>query len=114
MRFHHVPVQVPQPGVVRVQWRGRKVLKVLQSHVTIRPKRHTGHGHDDSSAADNRAAASDDREDQIIKLIEQGDRISAIRTARELYGTTLTEAHAFVDELTENRAQAEPISTPHV
>lgn len=112
MRFHHVPVQVPQQGVVRVEWRGRKVLKALKAHLTIRPKRHTGHGH--ASAVDDRAAVSDDREDQIIKLIEQGNRIAAIRTVRSLYGTSLTEARTFVDDLTQDRTKPELVTQSRV
>ena len=34
--------------------------------------------------------------------------IAAIRTVRSLYSISLTEAHTFVDDLTQNRAQPEP------
>ena len=67
-------------------WRGRKVLKALEHHLTIRPKRHTGHGHDDTDAL---PAAADNREEQITTLIKQGNRIAAIRTTRILNSTSL-------------------------
>ncbi len=97
-RFHHVPVQVPEPGVVRVEWRGRGMIKALQNRVPIRPRRRTGCGCGDSPGGD-------DVDGQIIDLIEQGRRMAAIRTVRHRYRMSLTEARDFVDDLVQGQAQ---------
>ena len=98
MRFHHAPVQVPEPGVVRVEWRGSKMLKALQSQVTVRPQRRTGVGHDDTDTPI-------DFDAQIISMIEQGEHMPAVRTARHHYGMSLSEARDFVDDLAQSRSE---------
>ena len=41
-----------------------------------------------------------EREDHILALAGAGDRIAAIKAAREVYDCNLTEARRLVDELT--------------
>ncbi len=103
-RFHHNPGQVPEPGVVRVEWRGRRMLRALRRYVAVRPARRTGHGCD---------AAGEDLDTQIIKLIEQGRRMPAIRTVRRRYGMSLTQATEFVDDLVQGRVETSEESPPH-
>ncbi len=98
IRFHHVPMQVPEPGVIRIEWRGRGMLKALRGKVKICPPRRTGRGIED-------AADGDDRDGLILKLIEQGSRMAAIRTVRGHYGVSLTEARGFVDDLSQEQTK---------
>jgi len=100
-RFHHVPVQVPEPGVIRVEWRGRGMLKALQTKIEILPTRRTGCGIED-------ATDESDTDSQIVKLIEQGQHMAAIRTVHSHYGMSLAEAKDFVDDLAQKQTQ-EPI-----
>ncbi len=94
-RFHDVPVRVPTPDVIRVEWRGGSMLKVLKPHIAIRPTLRIGHGYDQPSK---------DADDRITELVEQGDPMGATRLARRSYGMSLTEAQAFVSDLTNQLA----------
>lgn len=99
MRFHHAPVLVPEPGLIRVEWRGNRMLKALRSHLTVRPTRRTGEGYDVDSTRD-------DWDAHILKLIEEGQHMPAIRTVRRHYGMSLKQARAFVDDLAQGRSQS--------
>lgn len=92
-RFHHVPVRVPEPGLIRVEWRGRGMLAALRHRADLLPTRRTGHGHSDTDRQKL-------QEDEIVSLAEQGCTIDAVKLARERYNLSLTDARQFVDELT--------------
>ncbi len=105
IRFHHVPVQVPEPGVIRIEWRGRRMLKALRSKVEIASTVRRGHEIADTPA-------KDDRDGLILRLIEQGDRMAAIRTVRGHYGMSLAEARRFVDDLAQGQAKVSVSADP--
>ena len=96
MKFYDVPVQVPGPSVVRVEWRGRKMLKALRPLVTILPKRRVIPGYDDAPARRTHTPSADRHKKQIVKLIQQVDRAAAIRAAQDPGDTQSSEADSFV------------------
>lgn len=94
-RTNHAPVQVPEPGVIHVDWGGRRMLRALERDVEIVPRRDVGLG-----AASERAES----EDAILELVERGALIEAVKLTRETYGVGMTEARAFVDSLSDRAA----------
>ncbi len=97
-RFHHRPVWVAEPGLIRVDWRGPGMLRAMPPQVAIEPTAKTG---DISGTSEERGRA----DDRIVELIEQGQRMSAIRLIRRQYHLSLRDAREFVDELTSRTAQ---------
>ncbi len=108
-KYHVYPVSV-DGKTIRVQWRSAAfrlapgianiVADLDQRGVKILPTKR--------ERVDLRATAVQNRENQeagIIRMVQAGDRISAVRLARQLYGFDLTEAVEFVDELAENEPE---------
>lgn len=102
-RFHHVPVWVSGSGVVRVEWRGRGMLRSFPGSVSIGPVERTGVGYE-GDGGESRL------EEQIIELMEQGRRMGAVKLIRRRYAMNLTQATRFADELAGRLA--EPASAP--
>lgn len=112
MRFHDTPVQVPEPGVVRVEWRGRKMLRALRRYVTIRPKRLVTQPCDDKPVRRTSARSADHHKKQIVKLIQQVNCVADIQKAQDPNDTSPTEAASFVDDPVQNRTQPVPSRAP--
>jgi ribosomal protein L7/L12 len=85
--------------MVQVRWNGirpspKKAIQYLSRHlrvaaadstkVDLTPRSNPGPGEEDA---------------KILKLARSGDRIGAVNLARRIYGSTLTEAVAFVEKL---------------
>ena len=93
-KFHHVPVLVPEAGIIRVEWRGRRMLNALSPSVEIAPTRRVGYGYDDDKGLEAR----------IIEMVERGLRLEAIKLVRCRYRMPLAAAEDFVDGLAGNLA----------
>lgn len=100
-KFHHYPVALPEPDLVRILWSGPRsrvrpglgrILRLLSERVPLeegsRIKRSI------PEASEGRAL-----DDYIVELIETGDRIGAVKLVRLRYGYGLEKARIFVDEL---------------
>ena len=94
----HYPVQVSNEGLVRIEWSVRPRLSrfiadmspYLQTVPAVR------------SSVDYRQAAGFTRKEQeeiLLELLEAGDRIGAVRSAKHLYGFDTTRAVQFLEEL---------------
>lgn len=92
-RAHHVPVMVPAEGVVRVEWRGKRLLALLPSFVERLPQVRVRVGECGGRPADVRDAARE--------LAQRGDRLAAVALVRERLGVGLGEAVRLVDALDE-------------
>ncbi len=90
-RAHHVPVFVAEPGVLRVEWRGKRLLDALPAHVERLSERVVRFGEQRSSGRATR--------EEVAALARRGDRMSAVELLRESEGIGLTEAVRLVDEL---------------
>jgi len=96
-RAHHRPVFVARPGRIRVEWRGKRMLRVLaQSGVAILPPR--------TEAGPWGPVPREAVDDRIVELLERGERIEAILLLRDTHGMTLAEAKAFVEDLSDRAA----------
>ena len=93
IRFKDVPVVVAEPGVILVDWRGRGMLRALESRVKIASdrKRRIGATPEGPGTLD----------DEIVQLVERGETMAAIEAVRKRYGMDLTEARTFIEELGE-------------
>jgi hypothetical protein len=97
----HCPVQVTREGFVRIQWDVRpglvKFIEEISAQVPII--------HPARSRVDYRSLNHGTRKEQenaLQNLIAIGDRLTAIRLIRQLYGYDLTQATQFFDDLSEN------------
>jgi hypothetical protein len=87
MRFGHVPVFVPAPGIVRLDWLGRGLLRALEAHTTAA----------EPLELDLRAEPDLDR--RLADLVRRGDRVRAIALAQREQGLSLLAAREHVDAL---------------
>ena len=91
-RFNHYPVTITRDGRLRVAMRRPEaVCRTLSGVVPVR-------GETRQERRFERLGATE-REDHVLDLLLAGDRIGAIKAAREVYGCDLTEAKRLVDEL---------------
>ena len=98
------PVEALPGGIVQLRWRGSggfgispsagKAIEYLGRHVKIAPAESTKL---DLTHRGNLSPAEADA--RILKLAKSGDRIAAAELTRQIYGSTLTEAVAFVEKL---------------
>lgn len=100
-RFHHVPVRVAEPGVLRVNWRGRKMLETLRPFITIDPPKRTGLGYN---------LDKENLNERIAALLERGEVLAATKMARDGYQISLKDARDFVRDLSVHMAQ--PLEKP--
>jgi hypothetical protein len=97
-RYRHVPVRMPSPGRLEIEWavvpRADSLLALLSSH---------GVPTDTVDATQDYAHLEtldrNEQEKRLLELVEQGNTIAAIRIARQLYGWDLTRAKNFIDGL---------------
>lgn len=84
-RANHVPVLAPSPGVVQLDWRGRKMLRALEGKVALGPE--------------GSSPATEPIPMDVAGLARRGDKMEAIKEARLRYGLSLTGARRHVEEL---------------
>lgn len=101
--FQHFPVSLPDPRTLRLEWRSdqsgirpgmRKALDHLRHCVEVLDP--LTESRDFTSPM---LQPSKEMEAQVLELVEQGNRIPAIKLVRKAYGLSLSEATRFVDEL---------------
>jgi len=104
-RSNHFPIQVAGDHVVRIAWRGAQdrvvprvdaALDALIGRVDVRRRPKI----ENQERLDR--ASTEVQENALIDLVRRGDKITAVRTARALYGMGLAEAKRFVEELDGN------------
>ncbi len=100
-RANHVPVTVPTDGTIRIAWRTRydgvrpSIKKVL-GHLTLRVEQQS----DSSDSIANWDTADDESlDDLILRMVENGDTISAVRVLVQRRGYSWTDAKHFVDAI---------------
>lgn len=91
-RFGHVPVFVAGPGLVRVEWLGRGMLRALEPHLAIGAAREAALG----KAADG---GTTDLDTRLRELCLRGEHLSATALARTELGLSLLEAKTHVERL---------------
>lgn len=95
-RFNHYPVTLGDDAMLRVEIaRPEPLLRQLRLyHAVTAP--------DDTPLTRFRDMTQDEKESHILDLALAGQKIDAIKAAREVYGYGLAEAKHFVDGLTRN------------
>jgi hypothetical protein len=98
----HFPVSLPEPDCIRIAWRGgtgnwvapslRHVLRELAGLVRTGEAKQT-------QRADWQDLTEAELDDQILRLVQAGDKMSAIDLLTIRRGYSTTEARQFVDEL---------------
>ncbi len=93
------PVEVLPGGIVQVRWNGispsrGKAIQYLSRHLKIADADSTKV---DLTPGSNPSPGEEDA--KILKLARSGDKVGAVNPARRIYGSTLTEAVAFVEKL---------------
>ena len=100
-RSNHVPMRVPEPGMIRVMFRGRadllrpglgRALTALAPRAAIDEAMKVDKSDLDAMTEDEFAA-------MVLDRCDRGQKISAVRLLRERYGYSLKEAMRFVDEI---------------
>lgn len=96
------PVSVPEPGTIRIAWRGgqmgwaapslKRVLRELAQYVPVEESRRLDRDH-------WRSLSPDELDDQVLALVQAGDRMAAAQLLVRGRGYSTTEAHQFVSEL---------------
>jgi hypothetical protein len=96
----HVPVWVPERGVIRLAWRGAggwitpnadRALEILSR--TLRVEDPQGR------KTDWRTPRGRDLDAHILELCERGETIDALAIVQRRYGMNLSQARRFIDEL---------------
>ena len=91
-RFNHYPVTLTRDGALRIEMRRpAAVCQALAGSYPVRGARRSERRFERLS--------TQEREEHILDLLLAGDKIGAIKAAREVYGCDLTEAKRLVDEL---------------
>jgi len=88
-KSNDVPVFVPDAGTVRVQWK-RGMLGALEGLTHVEEMRK-----DDISGALTTATT----EQRCLALLQRGEKIAAVESARQGYGVDLAEARRRVEQL---------------
>lgn len=96
------PVQVVEKGVIRIAWRGgaavrpgiKAALQELGQIVQVRDKRKD---FDDFTATALRKLGKEEQTKRLAELAAQ-DRITAVNTAKQLYGCSLAQAKQIVED----------------
>jgi hypothetical protein len=97
----HFAVSLPEPGTIRVNWRGdghwvtpslRRTLTELEHRVKVAE---TSEG----PRKDWKELTDAELDDRVLELTRSGNRIDAIHLLVQRRGYSLTEAHRFVEEL---------------
>lgn len=94
-RYHHVPVLVPQSGVVRLEWLGRGLWNVLAERMRVEEPRETQLGDPEQPL-----------ETRVAECVARGDEFAAIALARRERQLTLTEAKSLVERVRSGAAAA--------
>ncbi len=108
-KYHVHPLSV-DGRTLRIQWRSAafRLAPGIANIVTNLNKQGVKMLPTKRERVDLRAAAVQSRKTQeadIIRMVQAGDRISAVRLARKLYDFDLTEAAELVDQLAENEPE---------
>jgi hypothetical protein len=100
-RHGHAPVTVPEPGVIRIAWRGRydwvspslrRTLGELRPRVRI--------GETTSADLTNLHALTSEEVDKLARqLVESGDKLGAVKLLSDRRGCSTTEAHSQIEQL---------------
>jgi hypothetical protein len=102
-RYCDVPARMSSPTTLQLQWQAtpsaRAFVAALSRHIevgeTVQTRRDYG-----SLRGMNRQQ----QEEQLLQLAQAGDKIAAIKIARNLYGYDLRAARDFVEDLTGRKA----------
>jgi hypothetical protein len=103
-RPSHFPVNVPQPGTIRIAWRGGTGNWVAPSlsHVLSELAGMVATGEStQTQAPDWRQLSDAELDDRIVQLVTAGNKIAAVELLRRRGGLSTTDARRFVDELLE-------------
>jgi hypothetical protein len=97
-RARHVPVAVPRPGWISVEWH-RGMLDAMPPAMEIRPPMRVAFNVDTATPAQI--------DDEIIRLIEADDRLGAVVLLRVARGMNSSQAMQLVNDLTQQLAAGE-------
>lgn len=100
-RHGHYPVSVARGGRLRVAWRaeGTNVRPPLAKALRLLSRWYPLHDAVDGAGGPTAELDRDAQEGRILELAEAGQKIQAIKLTREVYGLSLSDAKAFVEEL---------------
>jgi len=109
-RYRHVPVRMPSPGTLEIEWavvpRARSLLALLSTHAVPTETAAATQDYANLETLDR-----DQQEKRLLELVEQGNTIAAIRIARQLYGWDLTRAKNFIEGLRSSLPATPPRGT---
>ena len=92
VRFHHYPLTVTRDGRLRLEMRRpERICQALAANMPVRSEARSERRFERLTAAE--------QEEHILDLLLAGDKIGAIKAARQVYGCDLTEAKRLVEEL---------------
>ena len=107
-RYQHLPLQLPTPALLQIEWgvvpRAQVLLDALTRHTLVK-----------SPAALSKdfvnldKLSREDQEARLLEIVESGDMIGAVAAARQLYSYDLSTAKAFVDALLQKHRK--PLTT---
>lgn len=95
------PVVVTGPGVLRVAWRGRKMLRALEGVANLAAPR------EQHLARPGDQGRGTEVDDKILALVERGAHMQALELVQDAYNMSIAQAHTFLQEL-EGDGAAEP------
>ena len=95
--FHHYPVRMVDPDILRVEWGGNKpgikeILSTFRGQLKIEPELSIKTDHTEKQERQ-------DLDHQILDLAERGKIMEAISVVRHKYGFSLKRSKEFVAEL---------------
>ncbi|MBK7643797.1 MAG: hypothetical protein IPJ19_12255 [Planctomycetes bacterium] len=93
-RFNETPVIVARPGVLQLEYLGRRMLRTLGTLVEVAPDREVDLDRDLGGALEQRVQA----------LCERGMRLDAVALLRHERGMSLTQAKLFTDRFVKQAA----------
>jgi hypothetical protein len=97
-----MPVRVSDEGVIRLQWYGNTFIISPGLNATVKRLGKVARVEQETFERidlTGKAVSSRDADDQIVREIERGQRISAIKLVRQHYRMSLADAKRFVDSL---------------
>jgi hypothetical protein len=101
-RYNHAPVRMPSAGRLQLDWRvapsAQAFLNAISPCTDIAAP--TSRSLDYSELKGMRR---EQQEQRLLQLAQAGQKIAAIKIARELYGYDLTQGRAFVEDLVGKR-----------
>ncbi len=105
-RYNHYPVRLASPTCVQLEWRvvpsAKAFLHAVSRHTDVAAPVQVSLGY-----LDLESLGREEQEKRLLELAETGEKMAAIKLARQIYSYDLKEAKAFVESLLGDKAGGE-------